>query len=43
MNYLLNVSDSIDKTKIRAKYDNDQLIVHLPTSEKIKLRTIDIA
>jgi len=54
-NYILNenelgnyfrkfkISDSIDKTKISAKYDNGQLIVHLPKSEKIKLRTIDIA
>jgi len=29
-----NISDSIDKTKINAKYDNGQLIVHLPKSEK---------
>jgi HSP20 family molecular chaperone IbpA len=36
------ISDSIDKTKINAKYDNGQLIVHLPKSEKIKPRTIDI-
>ena len=54
-NYILNenelgnyfrkfkISDSIDKTKISAKYDNGQLIVHLPKSEKIKPRTIDIA
>lgn len=54
-NYILNenevgnyfrkfkISDSIDKTKINAKYDNGQLIVHLPKSEKIKPRTIDIA
>jgi len=54
-NYILNenelgnyfrkfkVSDSIDKTKISAKYDNGQLIVHLPKSEKIKPRTIDIS
>lgn len=53
-NYILNenevgnyfrkfkISDSIDKTKINAKYDNGQLIVHLPKSEKIKPRTIDI-
>jgi len=34
---------SIDKTKISAKYDNGQLIVHLPKSEKIKPRTIDIS
>jgi len=37
------ISDSIDKAKISAKYDNGQLIVHLPKSEKIKPRTIDIA
>ena len=33
------ISDSIDKAKISAKYDNGQLIVHLPKSEKIKPRT----
>ena len=38
-----NISDSIDKTKINAKYDNGQLIVNLPKSEKIKPRTIDIS
>lgn len=38
-----NISDSIDKTKISAKYDNGQLIVHLPKSEKTKPRTIDIS
>ena len=27
------ISDSIDKTKISAKYDNGQLIVNLPKSE----------
>ena len=37
------ISDSIEKSKINAKYDNGQLIVHLPKSEKIKPRTIDIA
>jgi HSP20 family protein len=54
-NYILNenelgnyfrkfkISDSIDKIKISAKYDNGQLIVHLPKSEKTKPRTIDIA
>lgn len=54
-NYILNeneignyfrkfkISDSIDKTKINAKYDNGQLIVHLPKSEKIKPRSIDIS
>jgi len=39
----LKISDSIDKTKISAKYDNGQLIVHLPKSEKTKPRTIDIS
>lgn len=38
-----NISDSIDKNKIHAKYDNGQLIVHLPKSEKIKPRTIEIS
>ena len=36
------ISDTIDKNKISAKYDNGQLIVSLPKSEKIRLRTIDI-
>jgi HSP20 family protein len=54
-NYILNenepgnyfrkfkISDSIDVTKIKAKYDNGQLIVSLPKLERIKARTIDIA
>jgi len=37
------ISDSIDKANISAKYDNGQLIVHLPKSEKTKPRTIDIS
>jgi len=37
------ISDSIDKTRISAKYDNGQLFVNLPKNEKIKPRTIDIA
>lgn len=37
-----NISDSIDKEKISARYDNGQLVVNLPKSEKIKPRTIDI-
>ncbi len=53
-NYILNeneagnffrkfkISDSIEKDKINAKYDNGQLIVYLPKSEKIKPRTIEI-
>jgi len=36
------ISDSIDKGKITARYDNGQLIVNLPKSEKVKPRTIDI-
>jgi HSP20 family protein len=36
------ISDSIDKEKITARYDNGQLIVNLPKSEKVKPRTIDI-
>ena len=36
------ISDSIDKEKISAKYDNGQLVVNLPKSEKVKPRTIDI-
>jgi HSP20 family protein len=38
-----NISDSIDKNKINARYDNGQLIVHLPKSEKVKPRIIDIS
>ena len=37
------ISDSIDKTKISAKYDNGQLIVSLPKSENRKSRTIEIS
>jgi HSP20 family protein len=36
------ISDSIDKEKITARYDNGQLIVNLPKSGKVKPRTIDI-
>jgi HSP20 family protein len=36
------ISDSIDKEKITARYDNGQLVVNLPKSEKVKPRTIDI-
>jgi len=32
------ISDSIDKATISAKYDNGQLIVHLPKSEKNKTK-----
>ena len=37
------IADSIEKAKISAKYDNGQLIVNLPKSEKVKARTIDIS
>lgn len=36
------ISDTIDKTKISAKYDNGQLVVTLPKHEKVKPRKIDI-
>jgi len=36
------IADSIEKAKISAKYDNGQLIVNLPKSEKVKARMIDI-
>ncbi len=37
-----NISDTIDETKIEAKYDNGQLVVRLPKHDKAKLRTINI-
>lgn len=37
------ISDALDKTKVTAKYDNGQLIVHLPKNENSKPRTIDIS
>jgi HSP20 family molecular chaperone IbpA len=37
------ISDSIDKTKINAKYDNGQLMVNLPKSAMVKPRTIEIS
>jgi len=37
------ISDSIDKTKVNAKYDNGQLIVNLPKSAKAKPRSIEIS
>jgi len=37
-----NISDSVNRDKIEAKYDNGQLIVNLPKNEKIKPRKIDI-
>jgi HSP20 family protein len=37
-----NLSDSIDADKIKARYDNGQLIIHLPKQEKIKPKAIEI-
>ncbi len=37
-----NISDSVNRETIEAKYDNGQLIVNLPKNEKIKPRKIDI-
>lgn len=37
-----NISDTIDETKIEAKYDNGRLVVKLPKHDKAKLRTINI-
>jgi len=37
-----NISDTIDETKIEAKYDNGQLVVKLPKHDKAKLRMINI-
>ena len=39
---LFKISDTIDKNKISAKYDNGQLIVSLPKTENAKPRTIEI-
>ncbi len=36
------ISDSIDKEKIMARYDNGQLVVTLPKHEKVKPKTIEI-
>lgn len=36
------ISDSINKEKINARYDNGQLIVILPKHDKVKPRKIDI-
>jgi HSP20 family protein len=36
------ISDSIDKEKIKARYDNGQLVVTLPKHEKVKPKTIEI-
>jgi HSP20 family protein len=37
-----NISDTVDKSKIEARYDNGQLVVNLPKKEKVKPRRIDI-
>lgn len=37
------ISDSIDKARINAKYDNGQLIVYLPKSAKAIPRSIEIS
>ncbi len=39
---LFKISDSVDRGKIEAKFDNGQLVVTLPKQDKIKPRTIDI-
>ena len=37
------ISDSIDKEKINARYDNGQLVLTLPKHERAKPRKIDIS
>lgn len=43
-NYIrtFNISESIDKSKIEAKYENGQLTLMLPKKENVKPRNIDI-
>ena len=36
------ISNSVDETKIEARFENGQLIVKLPKHDRIKPRTIDI-
>jgi len=36
------ISDSVDQSKVEARYDNGQLVVNLAKNEKVKPRTIDI-
>lgn len=36
------ISDTVDKSKIEARYDNGQLVVNLQKKEKVKPRRIDI-
>ena len=39
----LNLSDTIDESKIEAQFENGVLTLHLPKHERIKPRTINIA
>ncbi|RMD50435.1 MAG: Hsp20/alpha crystallin family protein [Ignavibacteria bacterium] len=39
----LNLSDSIDESKIEAHFENGLLTLHLPKHERIKPRTIEIS
>jgi HSP20 family protein len=36
------ISDSIDETKISAKFENGQLVITLPKHERVKPRTINV-
>jgi HSP20 family molecular chaperone IbpA len=36
------ISNSVDESKIEARFDNGQLIIKLPKHDRIKPRTIDI-
>jgi len=36
------ISDSVDQSKVEARYDNGQLVVNLAKNEKVKPRPIDI-
>ncbi len=37
-----NISNSIDETRIEAKYENGQLVLNLPKHDRVKPRTINI-
>jgi HSP20 family protein len=37
-----NISNSIDETRIEAKFENGQLIVKLPKHDRVKPRTISV-
>jgi HSP20 family protein len=39
---VFKISDTIEKNKVTAKYDNGQLVVILPKNESTKTRTIEI-